>query len=131
MTVDAERLVSAYLRAQPTINDIVAERVYTDPPANLLFPLVRIQQIGGAPITVPLWLDEALLQIDCYGGPKALARHLLDEVRDLMGSRSFITAHEMGVVTGVDFGDVRYLPDDTFDPAKPRWIFDVSVFTHP
>jgi hypothetical protein len=41
--------------------------------------------------------------------------------------------HDSGdaVVTGVEFGPFAYLPDSTFDAAKPRYLFDVDVFLHP
>ena len=133
MTVDAERLISAWLRAQPEIIEIVGDRVYTEPPqrARALFPFLRIQQIGGTPVhSRPLYLDEAYLQFDCYGGPKVIARRLMDTTRGLIAHR-LIGSHDLGVITGCEFRDARYLPDDEYDPAQPRWIFDVSVYSHP
>lgn len=133
LTVDVERLLSAWLRDQPEIIAIVGTRVYTEPPqrARALFPFLRLQQIGGSPVhSRPLYLDESYLQFDCYGGPKVLARLLMDNTRALLATR-VVGAHPEGVITGCEFRDARYLPDDEYDPAQPRWVFDVSVYSHP
>lgn len=132
MTVDAERLVSAHLRADPTVTALVGDRVYTDLPARAVFPLVRLTLIGGAPVySEPLFFDEAYLQIDCYGGPKVQARLIADTVRHLLAGSAFRGVHPLGVVTSVRFGDLRYLPDDAFEPPKPRYIAEASIFTRP
>lgn len=132
MTVDAERLVSAYLRDQTTVTAVVGDRVYTDLPARATFPLVRLTLTGGAPVySRPLFLDEAYIQIDCYGGPKVQARLIVDTVRGLLASPEFQGVHPLGVVTSVRFGDLRYLPDDAYEPPKPRYIAEASIFTRP
>jgi hypothetical protein len=131
--VDAERLISAWLRAQPEITAIVGDRVYTDMPSHAVVPLLRLTQIGGAPIgSWPMWLDDAHIQFDAYGGPKVLARQLIDTTRALLSSPAFVGHHPgVGVVTGVDWLELTYLPDDDYEPAKPRYIASASVFTHP
>ena len=133
MTVDAERLVSAYLRADATITGLVADRVYTDLPSRATFPLIRVTLIGGAPIySRPLFLDEAHLQLDAYGGPKVQARLIVDTVRSLLAADAFNGVHAGGaVVTGVTFGQLAYVPDDLYDPPKPRYVAEASVFTRP
>lgn len=132
MTVDAERLVSSYLRDRSEITDIVGDRVYTDMPKLAVFPLVRITLLGGSPrYSYPLWLDEAFLQLDAYGGPKALARQLVDHLREALVDTEFAVRHTAGVITGVRFGELMYLPDDLYDPPKPRYVAEVSVFSHP
>lgn len=132
MTVDAERLLSAFLRGRTEVTDIVADRVYTDLPSRPVFPLIRITLIGGRPAwSAPLYLDEAFLQLDCYGGPKVQARLIVDTVRSLLSTTTFRTMHAGGVVTDVQFGELSYLPDDAFDPPKPRYMAEVSILTHP
>lgn len=132
MTVDAERLLSAFLRSRSEITALVEDRVYTDLPSRPVFPLVRIQLIGGAPrFSLPLYLDDAVLQIDCYGGPKVQARQLVDTVRALAASSFFRTVHAEGVVSNVDFGGLQYLPDVEFDPPKPRYVAELTITSHP
>lgn len=132
MTVDCERLISAYLRADATIVGLVADRVYTDLPSRATFPLIRITLIGGAPVySRPLFLDEAYIQIDAYGGPKVQARLIVDTVRELLAADAFNGVHAGGVVTGVRFGQLAYVPDDLYDPPKPRYVAEASVYTRP
>jgi hypothetical protein len=132
VTVDAERLLSAYLRAWPAVTAIVGDRVYTDLPSRATFPLIRLTQLGGRPLySNPLYIDEAFIQIDAYGGPKVIARQIVDVVREALVTSQFITKHDTGTVSNVVFGELAYIPDDTYDPAKPRYTAEVSILTHP
>jgi hypothetical protein len=131
MTVDAERLVAAWLRARPDIAAIVDDRVVTVVPNRAVFPFLKVTQIAGAPVfSRPLYLDEAYLQIDAYGGPKVLARQLIDTARQALADE-FVGTYTEGVVTGVTFGDLSYLPDDSYLPPQPRYLAMTSVYTHP
>lgn len=130
--VDVERLVSGYLRSKTEITDLVADRVYTEIPSRATFPLVRLSLIGGAPrFSHPLYLDEAVIQLDAYGGPKVQARQIVDAARTVLADQWFRTRHELGVVSDVRFGELSYIPDDTFDPPKPRYVAEVSFVVHP
>lgn len=139
MAVDIERLVSIYERSDDGVTDIVEQRVYTEIPARPTFPLLRMTLIGGSPIfSRPLHLDAPIIQFDAYGGPKVQARALADAVRASLGD-DFLGTHDFGaeegdltaVVTGVDFGELAYVPDTEYDPAKPRYTFEVTIYTHP
>jgi Protein of unknown function (DUF3168) len=132
VTVDAERLTAAWLRARPDIMAIVEDRVVTVVPNRAVTPFLKVTQIAGSPrYSRPLFLDEAYLQIDAYGGPKALARQLIDITRDALANE-FVGDHPgVGVVTCVNFGDLSYIPDDTYEPPQPRWIAMASVYTRP
>lgn len=132
ITVDVERLLSAWLRARPEIAAIVGDRVVTTVPNRAVFPFLKITQLAGEPVfSQPLYLDEAYLQLDAYGGPKVQARELIDLVRHAM-SEEFLGLHDgVGVVTSVRFGDLSYIPDDGYDPAVPRYLAMASVYTHP
>lgn len=132
ITVDVERLLSAWLRNRPEIAAIVDDRVVTTVPNRAVFPFLKITQLAGEPVySQPLFLDEAYLQLDAYGGPKVQARELIDLVRHAM-SEEFCGLHDgVGVVTSVRFGDLSYIPDDGYDPAVPRYLAMASVYTHP
>lgn len=131
MTVDVERLLSAFLRAQPAMTALVDDRVVTEVPNRAVFPFLRLTQIAGSPVySRPLWFDEALIQLDSFGGPKVIARQIIDVARDAMAT-TFLGTHDgVGVVTSVRFGDLSYLPDDLFDPPKPRYVALASIYTH-
>ena len=131
MLVDVERLVSAWARARPEITAVVDDRVYTAIPADPAWPLVRLTRIGGAPVmSRPLHLDRALVQFDVYGGPKVMAHDLAETIRELLADQ-LVGTHALGVVTAVEFGSFLYLPDATYAPARPRYMFDAAIFTHP
>ncbi len=37
----------------------------------------------------------------------------------------------LGVVCGVRFGPLAYLPDDAFEKPKPRYALDVTITVRP
>jgi len=133
---DAEVIVSSFLRATPEVAAIVGSRVYTALPAgDLTFPLLRVSRIGSLPIASrPLWAEAVDLQVEAYGGPKAVARTLLDTVRAAMAQR-LRGRHPAGAVAAVAFRGASYVPDadvpsDTGRP-RPRYVATVAVTVHP
>jgi len=131
--VDVEALVSQYLRAQSEVTAYVGQRVYTALPESPTFPCVRIVRIGGAPpMSRPLHVDAARLQIDVFGGSKATAFDTIDAVREELAKIVDEAAVQpLGVVCGVRFGPLAYIPDESFAPAKPRYVQDVTVTVRP
>jgi hypothetical protein len=125
---DAERIVSTFLRAQPRVQAIVGDRVYGVFPAQAgEGPLVLVQRVGGEPpLSQPLVVDEAQLQVDCYGGPKATAYALAATARAVLCELEG-TVQPDGVVAAVRFGSLRWLPDETYPSPRPRYLFDVAV----
>jgi hypothetical protein len=131
VTVDVERLMSTFLRAQPDMVDLVDDRVFTEMPNRATFPLLRLTLIGGNAVTSrPLYLDQSFIQLDAYGGPKVMARQIMDTARFALDTE-LVGAHPEGVITGVDFAGLRYLPDDGYDPPQPRYSASVYVYSHP
>lgn len=121
---DVEAIVSRFLRDSVDMAALVEDRVYTRIPRNAGFPLIRLWRVGGAPVySTPLFLDSALLQIDAFGGSVAQARTLaataMAVLSDLPGRDG---------VTGVVFGSLASDEDAAFDPPKPRYRFDATVY---
>lgn len=131
--VDVEALVSAYLRAQSELTALVGQRVYTALPKDVTFPCVRLVRIGGAPVmSRPLYVDAARLQVDVFGGSKATAFDTIDVVREELAKMvDEDPVQPEGVVCGVKFGPLAYLPDESYEPAKPRYTQDVVVTVRP
>lgn len=126
---DAERLVVNYLREHAEVQPFVGDGIYTVFPAQRgsgeLF--VIVQRVGGVPrISIPLVFDNAELQFDCYGGPKATTQALAATVRAALSELSGQVRPE-GVCSGVTHGALRWLPDETFNPPRPRYICDAVV----
>jgi hypothetical protein len=119
---DAEQELAALLRAQLELGP-VADRVYTAFPAKAgNEPLLVVHRFGGSPIVGrPLVLDEALIQIDVYGGSKGDVARLGSLVRALLADRA-----DQAVL-----GPYRVVPDETFTPPRPRALIDVSYYLRP
>jgi len=131
---DAEALLSAHLRADTDVQALVGQRVYTMLPSAKEWPLVRLQRVGGpsdgTPTGYALLRDQALLQVECYGGPKAVAWQVANTVRASI-AQTIAGPHTGGWCERATLGNTRYLPDESFDPARPRVLFDVTLFLRP
>lgn len=126
---DAERVLSAWLREQPEVAALLGERVYTAYPARAGdAPLVLVRRFGGEPpFPTPLVLDLANVQADAYGGTKAQAWEVAATVRAVCAARG------RGDTTGptILVRTVRYLPDESFNPPRPRYVCDLDVYVRP
>jgi hypothetical protein len=130
---DSERITSTFLRSRAEVTALVSDRVYTELPKRELdrtFPLVRLVRSGGGATGSPRFLDRAILTFDVWGGTKYEARLIAETVAAVLDDVAGYSAHD-GYSTGASPGSLRYLPDDTFEPAKPRYQFDAVVFFRP
>lgn len=131
---DVQRLLSAALRATPAVTAIAGDRVYTAFPAQLdeHEPFVLLQRIGGAPAVVrPLVVDIASIQLDAYGGGQALAHELVAACRAELAQLQGEQPDDAGNVCAVICGALRYVPDEAFKPARPRYVADLEVTVKP
>lgn len=126
---DIEALVIAWALANDEVNTVDG-RIYGALPHAPTFPAIRIVRVGGTPPQRLHWLDEALLQVDVFGGPKATARLLAATLAAEIAT-NLVGTHGLGVVTAATAGGLQWLPDESFDPAKPRYTFDATVTYHP
>lgn len=126
---DIEALVIAWALESDAVNT-VDDRIYGALPNTPTFPAIRITRVGGAPPQRLHWLDEALLQVDVFGGPKSTAR-LLAATFAAELSTNLVGTHALGVVTAATAGGLQWQPDESFAPAKPRYTFDATVTYHP
>lgn len=127
---DIEKLVIDWALASTGVGAVVGDRIYGVLPANPTWPAARVIRLGGTPTSRLLWLDNALLQVDVWGGPKATARLIAETIR-AHASAELTGTHDLGTVTAVEVGGLAWLPDDSYAPAKPRYSFDLSVTYHP
>ena len=127
-----EALVSAFLRDQDEMTDLVDDRVYTALPAGVEFPCVRVVQIIDVPAGSPLWAVGFDIQVEGFGGSKADAWRIANTARALLSAERFIGTHDgFGVVNGVDPGSLMDLPDEDYEPNKPRWLFTSTIYGRP
>ena len=128
---DIEALVSQFLRDQDEIVALVDDRVYTAIPNDPTWPLLRLQRVAGAPVlSRPLHVDAPVVQLDAYGGSKSQARTLIETARAVIAAR-LEGVHALGVVAGVTFGSMSWLPDTAYSPARSRFVADFVATVRP
>jgi len=134
MSIDVEALIATFLRGQPNVTAIVADRVYTDIPHHPEYPLVLITRTGGGSLYKD-WLEAADVEINAFGGPHKLAYSLASACISAMTSAMAGVTHTEGVVTKVKAGSIAYNPDpevaDTQGHSRPRFTVSVVVTAHP
>lgn len=130
---DAERIVSTYVRSRTEVTDLVSTRVYTEVPrkeTDRVYPMIRISRVGGGPVGSPLFLDRALMSFDIWGGTKHEARTIAATLAGVVDEIGGYSAHG-GYATGASPGSLRYISDDSFETAKPRYLLDAVVLFRP
>lgn len=131
---DVARLVSAHLRTVPEVVALVGERVYTAFPKQLSksATFVLVTRFGGLPVLArPLVVETASVQLDAYGGPQAAAHELVAVCRAALAEWRGEQPNDGGNVCGVVVGALRYLPDETWTPPRPRYVSDLEVTVKP
>lgn len=124
---DAELLTVTWLQGIDEIANLYAG-VYTEIPADVSPPLVRVVRVGGTPV-VRQHLDVARLQIDVWADKSEkqaahdLARLVQAAMHDMPGT------HDEGVVTAVEDGVFAWNPDEPTGWAG--YSADYLVYLHP
>lgn len=133
MIPSCEQILSAWLRDQSTITSIVGDHVYTTTPnePKEKMPMIRLTRIGGEPpMSRPLHIDRATIQVDCFGGSKYTSETLAHTARGLICD-SFPGTRDDAVICNVMPRGLSYSPDETYSPPVPRYMFDVEITLHP
>lgn len=131
-----EALISAFLRDQPEIVDLIPDddagaRVYTALPKSVVYPCARVTQLADTPAGSPLWSIAHSIQIEGFGGSKDDARRIADTARALIDLRLEGIHEGYGVVNGTTPGSLMDLPDEDHTPAKPRYLFTSTIYARP
>ena len=126
-----EALVSAFLRDQTEMTDLVEDRTYTVIPKDATYPLVRVTQLLDTPAGAPLYAVAFDMYVEAFGGSKAEAWRIASTARALIDVRLLGDYPGFGVVNGSTPGSLLDQPDEDFTPAKPRWVFYATVYGRP
>lgn len=128
----AETLLSQFWRQDDPVAAVFADNVYTELPAKYAgpWPAARITRIGGQTDRLGV-IDRPLMQVDVWGGPKATARDGAAALVAAVTQRLPWTLTGVGTIQLLRVGGLRYVPDVTFDPARPRYTFDLSLVARP
>lgn len=126
---DVEAVVAVWLRADLGVSHLVDTRVGTQLPASPGWPFVRLVQIGGSVLRGG-WAYRALIDVHAYAATKPAARQTAGECQRALSLLTGIVAD--AVIPGTDvLTDVRWLPDPSWTPPQPRYVFTVAVTYHP
>jgi len=126
-----EALVSAFLRNQPELTALVDDRIYTALPKEPEYPCVRVVQLLSTPTGSPLYAVAYEVQGEAFGGSKAEAWRIASTAQALIDARIEGVHEGFGVVNGTRPGAMIDLPDEAFEPAKPRWLFTSTIYARP
>jgi hypothetical protein len=133
---DVEQLLWEFLRADADVTALVdPTRIVGHTPPDTGAAWVRIRRIGGIPpFERPFVLDQARVQFDVYGGTKSQAYRLAATIRAACSAR-LVGAHSEGVVTGMQWLTLLYLPDEDVETQgggpRPRYVFDMLPYIKP
>jgi hypothetical protein len=127
-----EAVVSQFYRDQPEVVDLIGDRVWTAIPKGAgPEPLARVLLLGDAKVTSrPLWVARFVIQTEAYGGTKAQAHELGRTLEGVLHARA-IGVQDTAVIVGVDGGSFLDLPDEEYEPARPRFLFTSTITAHP
>ena len=128
---NAEGVLIAFLKSDPDVAPLLGDRVYSALPATKTWPAARVTRYAGAPVfQQPVELDRAEIQVDVWATSKQSAWQIAATMRAAVAAR-LPGVWPLGVVTGVDLGQFTYDADETYDPALPRYITDLTVYARP
>lgn len=127
---DTDRVLANWLRAQPEVVRLVGDRVYTTFPRKAGGEcLILVRRTGGTPpVPRPLVYDQALTQVDVYGGGRGEAYEVVAVVRAVCSERAGGTPSGTPAIV---VGALRYVPDEIYDPPRPRYVCDLEVYVRP
>lgn len=136
---DVEGALRAWLRSNTPVAAIVDQRVFFGVPDKATtFPLLTVQRVGGSDDTGEAYIDQALIQIDCWGrlyadtdqtkkgGDKAGCDQLRRAVRQALLSIRGATALNTDVVAynALVISD-PYSPDPA--DGRPRYVITAQI----
>lgn len=129
--VDAESLVSQYLRGHDDVADLFGEDIYTALPGEFGLPVLLITRVFGGPIsTRPLRIDRPTLSLDVWSDTRRSAFEAAATVNQALAELPD-AGSEVGVVAGVR---ITTGPDHSYDPERPdlhRYRSSARLTTHP
>lgn len=131
---DPEGLTRDALKADSGVSAIVGNRVFFGIPkraGEATYPMITVFRVGGGQDSSEVPLDDALVQVDCWGsfdaqgnGLKAQCTALVNAVRSSLEAMGTVT-RIAGVELGVNVESVLWLPDP--DNARPRYSITAEV----
>lgn len=117
-------LLVAGLKANADLAALHGGRVGTN--LNATLPAIRVQRVGGTP--EDLWLDEPLMQIECWaateGPADLLARSVVAALPSLRGTYPTGQVYSYAIESGP-----LWFPDDPNISKNARYLLTVRLVT--
>lgn len=127
---DIEAAVAWWLRADSRVAGLVDTRVGTEAPERPTWPLVMITLPPGGSSIVDGWAYRATIDVHALAETKAEASLVARECQRSVVVMTGVVRDAVIPATRLVAG-LRWLPDPSFVPAQPRYVFSVAVTFHP
>lgn len=131
---DVSKMVITLLRASPAVQLLVGngnDSIRGNLQPTTQFPAVRVTRITDETMVAhPHVLESVRMQIDCWGGNNRQAERLAQTCKAvLLDSTNYV--NDEGIVTKVRSAGLSDQVDDTFTPARERYILDLDITVQP
>ena len=127
---DATLALLQYLRLRPELTALIpAAKIVTEIPTNPTYPYILVTLGGGGGI----WpaLDEPSMQVDTFGGSKALCGQIARMVRACVWAAANDVVPAVVICSGAEEMAPAYIPDTVPTPPLPRYTARYSLLLHP
>ena len=130
----SEALAVTYAKAHASLGTLLGAspntRVATELPPNPVLPFLTISLAAGIEKD-PGHLDEAYLDLSAWALTKTDADLLIRTARAVFMDANLVT-HTRGVVSNPrTVLPPRWLPDESVNPPKPRYVTTIALTIHP
>lgn len=133
---DVEGALRTWMRTLSSITTLVGQRVFFGVPKGAgesTFPLVTVSRVGGGDAEGEAPVDQALVQVECWGsfdasgnGRKAQATALVNAVRsEFRAVNGSTVLSGTTIALGINVESVVWLPDP--DSDRPRYVVTAEV----
>lgn len=134
---DVEGALRTYLRSHPDVQAQVAQRVWFGIPLTPTYPLVAVARVGGFDDPSDAPIDQALVQIDCWGSlhddtrnspNKAEAHAVRLACRQALHDLNARTVVGLTRLGGAVIQSDLYLEDPA--DRRPRYVITAQITAH-
>jgi len=127
---DATLALLQYLRLRPELTALIpAAKIVTEIPTNPTYPYVLVTLGGGGGI----WpaIDEPSMQVDTFGGSKALCGQIARMVSACIEAIANDVVPAAVLCSGSSEMRMAWIPDTVTSPPLARYTARYSVLMHP
>jgi len=131
---DVVKMLVGFYRAQPEVVALLGHplSVRGKLAKDTQYPAIRIFRVTSQPVmAVPHYIEEAWVQLDCYGGNNRQAERLAQVARAALCENGHNYSNSEGVIVGVRPLTMSDQPDEGFTPPRERYVVEMAVRVRP